>query len=55
MENVGQAFGLDVEDAPIISRVTDLYRKWLFDGDRRPLAVIQQEQDIAIVHSLLSF
>jgi hypothetical protein len=49
MENVGQAFGLDVEDAHIISRVTDLYRKWLFDGDRRPLAVIQQEQDIAIV------
>jgi hypothetical protein len=48
METVGQAFGLDVDDAPIISRATDLYRKWLFDGDRRPLPIVQQEQDITI-------
>lgn len=55
METVGQAFGLDVEDAPIISRVTDLYKRWLFEHDlgRRPLPVMTEEEYVYLVRVLI--
>jgi hypothetical protein len=50
LEVLGQAFALDIEDAPLILQVADLYKRW-FLSDSRPTPMKEDEDFFFLVLS----
>lgn len=47
MEIIGQAFGLDISDEPVIKMCIQIYRNWLLDGPKPPL--IDEDKDFFVI------